>query len=136
MGEGNGWFVLSKEKSSGNLLVVLYRQLPMGRKDTSFGVKYQNVLVSMKIRNYEEMFVGTPIYIRYTVLTIVIFTSMLAIGLFYRTQLCSFHGCFFEYLPIFLHLQVCGISLTRFKEFRTFWPCSFVDLLVKGTDNF
>ena len=78
----------------------------------------------------------TPIYIRYVVITIVICTSMLAIGLFYRTQLCSFHGCFFGYLPIFIHLQVCGISLTRFKEFRRFWPCSFVDPLVKVTDNF
>ena len=43
---------------------------------------------------------------------------------------------FLEYLPIFLHLQVCGISLTRFKEFRRFWPCSFVDPLVKVTDKF
>ena len=33
-------------------------------------------------------------------------------------------------------LQVYVISLTRFKDFRTFWPSSFVDLLVKGTDNF
>ena len=93
-------------------------------------------LVIMKIQNYKEMFVETPLYIRYAVLTIVIFTSMLAIELFYLTQLCSFHGCFFEYLPLFLPLQVCGISLTRFKEFRTFCPYSFVDPLVKGTDNF
>ena len=97
----------------------------MGRKDTSFVVKYQNVLVSIKIRNYKEMFVETPIYIRYVVLTIVIFTYMLAIELFYRTQLCSFNGCFFKYLPLFFHLKVCGISLTSFKEFRTFWPSSF-----------
>ena len=136
MGEGNGQFVLSKDKSSGNVLVVFYRQLPMGRKDASFGVKYPNVLVSMKIRNYEEMFVEPQIYIRYDLLTIVICTSMLAIELFYRTKLCSFHGCFFEYLPIFLHLQVCGIYLTSFNEFRTFLPCSFVDPLVKVTDNF
>ena len=33
-------------------------------------------------------------------------------------------------------LHVCSISLTRFKEFSTFWPCSFVDPLVKVTDNF
>ena len=26
--------------------------------------------------------------------------------------------------------------MTRFKEFRTFWPCSFVDPLVKGIDKF
>ena len=82
------------------------------------------------------MFMEPPIYIRYAALTIVICASMLAIELFYRTQPSSFHGCFFEYLPIFLHLQVCGIYLTRFKEFRTFWPCSFVHPLVKGTDNF
>ena len=43
---------------------------------------------------------------------------------------------FFEYLPIFLHLQVCDISLTRFKEFVRFWPCYFVYQLVKVTDNF
>ena len=74
-------------------------------------------------------------YIRYVALTIVICTSMLAIGLFYCKQLCSFIGCFFEYLPIFIHLQVCGISLTRFKEFRTFWPCPFVYPMIKGTAN-
>ena len=34
------------------------------------------------------------------------------------------------------NLQVYGISLTSFKEFRTFWTCYFVDPLVKGTDNF
>ena len=28
------------------------------------------------------------------------------------------------------------MSLTRFKDFRTFWPCSFVYLSVKGTANF
>ena len=61
---------------------------------------------------------------------------MLDIELFYCTQPSSFHGCFFEYLPIFIHLQVCVISLTRLKEFRTFWPCYFVDMLVKCTDNF
>ena len=78
----------------------------------------------------------TLIYIRCVVLTIVIFTYMLAIELFYLTQLCSFLGCLFEYLPLFLPLHVCGISLKRFKDFRTFWPCSFFDQLVKVTDNF
>ena len=33
-------------------------------------------------------------------------------------------------------LQVCSISWTRFKEFRKFWPCSFVDTSVKGNGNF
>ena len=78
----------------------------------------------------------TPIYIGYVVLTIVIFTYMLAIKLFYLTQLCSFCGCLFDYLALILTLHVCGIYLTRFKEFRTFWPCYFFYPLVKGTDNF
>ena len=43
-----------------------------------------------------------PIYIRYVVITIVIFTSMIAIALFYLTQICSFLGFFFEYLPLFI----------------------------------
>ena len=94
----------------------------MGRKYTSFRVKYQNLLVIWKILNYEEMFAETAIYIWYVVLTIFICTSTLAVELFYLTQLFSFHGCFFEYLPLFIYLQVCGNSLTRFKEFRTFWP--------------
>ena len=39
----------SQGKSSGNVLGVFYRMLPMGRKDASFGVKYPKVLVSMRI---------------------------------------------------------------------------------------
>ena len=38
-------------------------------------------------------------------------------------------------LPLYPPLQVCVISLRRFKEFREFLPFSFVDPLVKGTDN-
>ena len=74
----------------------------MVRKDTRFGVKYQKLLIGWHHLNYEDMFVETPIYIRCVVLTIVIFTYMLAIGLFYLTQLCSFLGSFFEYLTIFI----------------------------------
>ena len=125
-GEVNGKLKFSKGESSGNVLGVFYRLLPMRRKDASFGVKYPKVLVSKKIWHYEDMFVEPPIYIRYVALTIVICTSMLLIELFYCTQPSLFHGCFFEYLPLFIHLQVCGISLTRFKKFRTFWPCPFV----------
>ena len=55
----------------------------MGGKDTIFGVNYQNIMVIWHLLNYEEMFVGTPIYIRYVVISIVLFTSMLAIELFY-----------------------------------------------------
>ena len=92
MGEGNGYFVLSTGKSSGNALVVYYWKLPMGRNDTRFGLIYQNILVRFHALNYKEMFAQTPIYIGYIVLTIVIFTSMIPIELFYLTQLCSFLG--------------------------------------------
>ena len=59
-------------------------------KDTSFGVKYQNILVIWHLLNYKEMFLVTQIYISYVVISIVAFTSMLAIELFYPTQLLSF----------------------------------------------
>ena len=52
MGEGSGLFVLSKVKSSGNVLVAFYRKLTLGIKDTRFGVKYQNVLVVQHLLNY------------------------------------------------------------------------------------
>ena len=68
MGEGNSRLKISQGKSSGNVLGVFYRLLPMGRKDSSFGVKYPNMLVSMRIRHYEEMFVELLIFIRYVAL--------------------------------------------------------------------
>ena len=74
----------------------------MGRKDTSFVVKYQNLLVVCHLLNYEDMFVETIMYIKYVVITIVNFTSMLSIELFYLTKLNSFLGCLFEYLPLFI----------------------------------
>ena len=68
----------------------------MGRKDTRFGVIYQKILVGCHFLNYKEMLAETLIYKRYAVLTFFIFTSMLAIELFYLTQLCSFIEYFFE----------------------------------------
>ena len=59
----------------------------MGRKDTIFGVKYQNTLVTSHLINYENMFVGTLICIGYVVISIVLFTFMLVIELYYLTQL-------------------------------------------------
>ena len=82
-------------------MVAFYRQLPMEINDISFVLKYQRLPVGWRLLNYEDVFVETPIYIRYVVITIVIFTPILAIELFYLTQLCSFLGCFFEYLPLF-----------------------------------
>ena len=68
MGEGNGRLKSSQGKSSGNVLGVFYRMLPMRIKDTTFGVKYPKMLVSMRIRHYEEMFVEPPIYRKYVAL--------------------------------------------------------------------
>ena len=68
MGEGNGRLKSSQGRSSENVLGVFYRLLPMGRKDTTFGVKYPNMLVSRIIRHYEDMFVEPPIYRRYVAL--------------------------------------------------------------------
>ena len=62
----------------------------MERNDTSFGVNYQKIPVIWHLLNYEDMFVEAPIYIRYIVISIVLFTSMLAIELFYFTQLHSY----------------------------------------------
>ena len=74
----------------------------MGRTDTSFGVNYQNILARWHVLNYEVMSVGTTIYIRYVVISIVIFTFMIDIELFYLTQLRSFLGFLFDYLPLFI----------------------------------
>ena len=68
MGEGNGRLKSSQGKSSVNVLVVFYQKLPMGIKDATFGAKYPKVLVSMRIRHYEEMFAEPPIYRRYVAL--------------------------------------------------------------------
>ena len=68
MGEVNGRFKSSQGNSSGNVLGVFYWLLHMGRKDTTFGVKYPNLLLSIRIRHYEEMFVEPPIYRRYVAL--------------------------------------------------------------------
>ena len=82
MGEGNNYFVLSEVKSSGNLLFAFYRKLPMGRKDTGFGVKQQKLLVGWHLLKYEYMVVETPIYIRYVVITIIILRLYLPLNYF------------------------------------------------------
>ena len=73
-----------------------------GNKGHNIWNEIPKTIVVRHILNYEEMFPETPIYIRYVVLTIVIFTSMLSTELFYLTQLRSFIGCYFEYLPLFI----------------------------------
>ena len=56
--------------------------------DIRFGLKYQNILVRSHKLNYTEIFVGNQIYIRYVVVSIVLVTVMLAIEIFYLSQLC------------------------------------------------
>ena len=77
-------------------------EVTYGKKEHNLWSEIPKSFGKMEILNYKDMFVEKPIYIRYVVLTIIIFTSMLAIELFYLTQLHSFLGCFFEYLPLFL----------------------------------
>ena len=79
----------------------------MGRKDTRFGVKHQNLLEERHLLNYEEMFVGTSICIRYVVIIIVIFTSMLAIELF---TLKSFVNFLDVYLGTYLFLSFTDLQ--------------------------
>ena len=64
----------------------------------------------------------------------VLITIMTANELFYLTLVCSFTGCYFGYLPQ-SPLQVCRASLTRFKEFKEFWPFYFTSLSVKRIDT-
>ena len=65
----------------------------------------------------------------------VIITVSFAKKLFYLTRLHSSIGCYFDYLPLFT-LQVCGVYLTSFKDFKAFWPGSFTYPPVKVTDAF
>ena len=111
------WFVcratvsssFQKARALKNILVVFYWKLHMGKKDTIFGVKYQNILLSIKILNYKDNFVETPIYIRCVVITIVTFTYMLAIELFTLHNLLHFMDVF---LSTYLYF-----SLYRFVEY-------------------
>ena len=81
------------------------------------------------------MFIGNKIYIRHVVISIILSTVMISIETFYLTQLCSFIGYLLEYLTL-SPLQVCGISLTSFNDFKAFWTCSFTNPTVKGIYNF
>ena len=69
-------------------------------------------------------------------ISIVLITVMLAVELFYLTQLHSFIGYYFEYLPLIYPSHVFVISLTRFNYFKVFWPSLFISPSVKGIDNF
>ena len=90
MEEVNGFFVLSKVKSYVNILVEFYRNLPMGRKDTIFGVIYQKLLVVWHLLNYEYMFAEPPIHIRYVVLNIVILHLCLPLNYFILNNFVHF----------------------------------------------
>ena len=74
----------------------------MGLKDTRFGRKLQYMLERRYEINFTDIFVVRNIYERYAVISIVLITVMLAIELFYSTQLNSFIGCYFDYLPLFI----------------------------------
>ena len=74
-------------------------------------MKYQNVLVRLPLLNYEDMFVITPIYIRYVVISIVIFTSMLDIESFYLIKFVHLLDVSLSnYLSLYLTLLWCVID--------------------------
>ena len=58
-------------------------EVTYGKKGHNIWKEIKNILVERHLINYEDMFVVTTIYIRYVVITIVLFTSMLTIELFY-----------------------------------------------------
>ena len=68
-------------------------------------------------------------------ISIVIIAVSFATELFYLTLIHSFVGCYFDYLLLY-PLQVCGVSLTRSKEFKAFWESYFTSPPVKVADNF
>ena len=72
------------------------------REDTIFGGGVNFLLVIRHKLNYIDMFVGRHIYIGCIVISIVLITVMLDIELFYFTQLHSFIGYYFDYLPLFI----------------------------------
>ena len=71
----------------------------------------------------------------YVDISTVLITGTLATGMFYLTPLCSFIGCFFEYLPL-SSLQVYSVSLNFFKKFKAFCPCHVTSQSVKGIYTF
>ena len=62
------------------ILAVTY-----GKKGHKLWSEIPKSFGKMEILNYEDVFVETTIYISYVLLAIVIFTSMIAIELFYLT---------------------------------------------------
>ena len=76
-----------KKKELWNCIVCVLSAFIYVKKGKILGLKYQNILVGWHVLNYEEMFMETPIFIMCVVITIFIFNSMLAVDLFYLTQL-------------------------------------------------
>ena len=67
-------------------------------------------------------------------LYIFIFTGLFSINLCYLTLLHWFIEIVSEDLYL-SRLQVCGVSLGRFKEIKELWPCYFISKSVKCTDT-
>ena len=125
LGQVNGQFLILENNSSVNVVGELYCQLPMGRKYTSFGGKLKYFLLIRQKLNHTEMFARRQIYIRYVVISIVLITIMLAIEMFFLTQLCSVIRCYFEYLPLIIPFMFavfpwqCLIISRRFSQFTS-----------------
>ena len=113
----------------------LHWQLNMGRKDTSFGGKLQYLWVISHKLNYSYMIVVAQIYIRYVVISIILITVMLDIESFYLTQLRSFIGCYFEYLPLFIPYKFVVFPWQGWRISRRF-PSFITSTLVICIYNF
>ena len=76
-----------------------------GNKVHKLWSEIPNLLVGWHLINYEEMFAGTPIYIRSVVITIVLFKSMIVIGFFILYNFVYFLDVS---LSIYLYLFITG----------------------------
>ena len=62
----------------------------MRRMYISFGVKYQNILVGRDLKNYYDIFVVTPMYIKYVAISVHLFKYILAVEYFILNNLVHF----------------------------------------------
>ena len=82
------------------------------------------------------MLVGTQIYWMYIFISIVLITVILGIDFFYFYTTLFIYWMLFWVLSSLYTLQVCVISLTRFKYFKAFCSCYFTSNWEKGKDKF
>ena len=107
----------------------------MVRKDASFGLNHQNIFREEPTKLQRDVCGNTDLYkVCCELYRHFYIYDCHWIILSYKTSFISW--MFLWVLTSLYPSQVCGISLTRFKEFSKSCLCSFVDISVKGNDNF